>query len=124
MSDLIQVTAGALTNAAIYALIAFSLVLVYRSSGVVNFGVGFLAVFVGISFANGSGGWGGFAVSLCIAVALGVAYYAAAVAIPTSRGAPHATLAISTLGAGLVVDYFSQTLWPRQGFTADPLWSG
>ena len=52
MGDWLQLFVGASTNAAINALVAFSLVLVYRGSGVINFGVGYLAVFAGIWIAT------------------------------------------------------------------------
>jgi branched-chain amino acid transport system permease protein len=124
MNDFIQVTSGALSNAAIYSLVALSLVLVYRSSGIINFGVGAIAVFVGIQFANGPGGWGGLGVALLVGVALGAVFYLVSVAIGARLGASHAALAISTLGFGLVIEYLAETLWEKRAFTADPLWAG
>jgi branched-chain amino acid transport system permease protein len=124
MNDFIQVASGAFTNAAIYSLVAMSLVLVYRSSGVINFGVGSIAVFVGILFANGAGGWAGFAVALLAGMGLGSVFYLGSVVIGARLGASHAALAISTLGFGLIVEYLAETFWAKQGFTAEPLWGG
>lgn len=124
MSEWLQLGVGASTNAAIYALIAFSLVLVYRGSGVVNFGVGYLAVFAGIFFANSSGGWGALAVSLGVGLVLGAAAYLVAVTVGERFGASHAALAISTLGFGLMLDYLAGVFWAKQGFTAKALVAG
>jgi branched-chain amino acid transport system permease protein len=121
----IQLGIGASTNAAIYSLIALSLVLVYRGSGLVNFGVGYLAVFAGILFANGSGNpWSSLALAMMVGGALGLAAYVIAVLAAERAGASHAMLAIATLGFGLIVNYFAGVFWAKQGFTAQPLWAG
>ena len=125
MSDWLVIFVTASTNAAIYALIAFSLVLVYRGSRVVNFGVGYIAVFGGIFFANTAGaGWAALGAALCVSAALGVAMYLVAVRLAERAGASHAALAIGTLGFGLVIEYFGGKLWEKQGFSSPPLISG
>lgn len=125
MSDFVLVVTGALTNAAIYALIAFSLVLVYRGSGVINFGVGYIAVFAGIFFANTAGAsWGAMGLGILIGALLGVATYLLAIRAAERRHASHAAMAIATLGFGLVIEYFGGYFWVKQGFTAEPLWPG
>jgi branched-subunit amino acid ABC-type transport system permease component len=125
MGDLLQIVVGASTNAAIYALVAFSLVLVYRGSGVVNFGVGQLAVFPGIFFANLAGpGWISLLITILLGAGLGIVCYLIAVLPAERAGASHAALAMSTLGFGLVLTYFGGEFWLKQGFAADPLWSG
>ena len=125
MGDWLVLLVGAGTNAAINALIAFSLVLVHRGSGVINFGVGNLAVFVGIFFAGTAGaGWTGLGLGLLVGACLGVVMYLVAVRLAERAGATHAALAIATLGFGLVIDYFGGTLWPKQGFNAPPLVPG
>lgn len=125
MSDFVMVVAGAATNAAIYALIAFSLVLVYRGSGVINFGVGYIVVFAGIFFANvGGSGWASMGLAVLVGAVLGVATYLLAVRFAERAHAPHAALAIATLGFGLVIEYFGGELWARQGYTSEALWSG
>lgn len=125
MSDLVLTSVGALTSAAIYALIAFSLVLVYRGSGVINFGVGYIAVFAGIFFANTAGAsWGAMALGVLLGALLGVATYLLALRVAERRHATHAAMAIATLGFGLIIEYFGGYFWAKQGFTADPLWPG
>jgi len=125
MSEFVMVVAGAATNAAIYALIAFSLVLVYRGSGVINFGVGYVVVFAGIFFANTAGsGWVSLGLTVLVGALLGVATYLLAVRFAERAHASHAALAIATLGFGLVIEYFGGELWARQGYTSDALWPG
>jgi branched-chain amino acid transport system permease protein len=125
VGDWLQLFVGASTNAAINALVAFSLVLVYRGSGVINFGVGYLAVFAGIFFANsGAAGWGAFGLALLVGAALGVSMYAVAVRLAERAGATHAALAIGTLGFGLAIEYFGGRFWAKQGFSSPPLWPG
>ena len=125
MSEYVQLLVNAGTNAAIYSLVAFSLVLVYRGSGVVNFGVGYLAVFAGILFANsGFGGWGALVAALVAGAGLGVLGYLGAVWVGERMGAPHAALAMATLGFGLVLEYFAGVFWAKEGFTGPTLWAG
>lgn len=126
MTEAVQLLVTALTNAAIYALIALSLVLVYRASGIINFGVGFMATFGGIYFANHAGGGDivSLAMSLCVGAVVGVLAYVLAVYFGEKRQAPHAAIAISCLGFGLVLDYFAGVFWEKQGFTTPPLWAG
>lgn len=125
MSDFLQIFVGASTNAAIYSLLAFSLVLVYRGSGIVNFGVGYLAIFAGIFFANqGSGGWVALLLTLAVGGALGATMYLASVVWGERFGATHAAIAIATLGFGMILDYYAGVFWEPQGFTRAPLISG
>lgn len=125
MSDWLQLFVSASTNAAVNALVAFSLVLVYRGSGVINFGVGYLAVFAGIFFANTAGaGVASFLMSLVVGAGIGVLMYAVAVRLAERAGATHAALAIGTLGFGLAIEYFGGFFWEKEGFSAPPLWAG
>ncbi|GAB3082000.1 branched-chain amino acid ABC transporter permease [Nocardioides zeae] len=125
MNDWLVLLVGASTNAAIYALIAFSLVLVYRGSRVVNFGVGYLAVFGGIFFANTAGsGWLALLLALGVTAALGLAMYVLAVRLAERAGSTHAALAIGTLGFGLILDFLGGEFWAKQGFSSAPLVSG
>jgi branched-chain amino acid transport system permease protein len=127
MADIVRLLAGGAGNAAIYALLALSLVLVHRGSGVLNFGVGHLAIFCGIFFANlgaGQGGWGALVITLLLGGALGMAMYGVSIAIGQFRGATPTALAISALGFGLVLEYFAGVFWEKRSFTVPPLWEG
>lgn len=124
-SDWLQIFVGASTNAAIYSLVAFSLVLVYRGSSIVNFGVGYLAVFAGIFFANRPDtGWVALALAMLVGALLGAAMYLGAVMWGERRGASHAAIAIATLGFGMILDYYARVFWAPQGFTTPPLIAG
>lgn len=125
MSDWIQLLVGAGTNASVYALVAFSLVLVYRGSGVINFGVGYVAVVSAIFFANtGASGWSVLVLAVLLGGVIGIVMYLLAIRTAERAGATHAALAISTLGFGLVLEYVGGELWEKQGFSSDPLWQG
>jgi branched-chain amino acid transport system permease protein len=125
MGEYVQLLVNAATNAAVYSLVAFSLVLVYRGSGVINFGVGHLTVFAGIFFANsGFGGWTALLLALLLGALLGVLSYLVAVWVGERFGAPHAALAMATLGFGLVLEYFAGVFWAKEGFTGPTLWGG
>lgn len=125
MSDWLQLSVGAATNASIYALVAFSLVLVYRGSGVINFGVGYVAVVSAIFFANtGASGWSVLLLAVLLGGGIGIAMYLLAIRTAERAGATHAALAISTLGFGLVLEFFGGLFWEKHGFSTEPLWSG
>lgn len=125
MSDALSIFVTTSTNAAIYALVAFSLVLVYRGSRVVNFGVGYIAVIGGIFFANTAGaGWLALVLAIGVSALLGLAMYLIAVRLAERAGATHAALAIATLGFGLMLEYFGGRFWEKQGFSSPPLVSG
>jgi branched-chain amino acid transport system permease protein len=116
---------GALTNAAIYSLIALSLVLAYRGSGVINFGVGYVVVFGGLFFANrGTTGWLDLGAAVLVGAGIGIALYLVSVFVAERRGASHAALAVSTLGFGLILEFAAGRLWAKRGFTTPPLVDG
>ena len=126
MEDLVQLGSIALTSAALYALVAVSVNIVYRASGVVNFGVGHLMIFAGIFYANGQaqGGWGRLVATILLGAGLGVGCYLIAVAYGERRGVNHTALALSCMGFGLILNYVAGELWLKQGFRAVALWPG
>jgi branched-chain amino acid transport system permease protein len=127
MDNVIRLAVGGATNAALYALIAFSLVLIYRGSGIKNFGVGFIAVVGGIFFArfgDGGGGWLVLALAVIISALVGAACYLMAIRPAERRGAKELNLAMSTFGFGLVLYFFAGILWPKTAATAPPLIDG
>ena len=126
MNQLVQVLSNSLTFGSLYSLVALSLVLVFRSSGVLNFGVGYLATFSGIFFSNFGQGGGikSLALAFLISGCLGSVCYLVAVRPADARGAHHSTLAISSLGFGIVVEYFGGHFWAQQGYSPTPLVAG
>lgn len=127
MDTFIRIALAGFSNAALYALIAFSVVLVYRGSGVKNFGVGHLAMFGGLFFTQwngGAGGWLALGLAFAVSMVTGVLCYFVAVRPAERRGAPQLTLAISTLGFGLVLYFIAGWVWEKRGFTVPPLIEG
>jgi branched-chain amino acid transport system permease protein len=117
MDTFIRLAVAGLSNAALYALIAFSVVLVYRGSGVKNFGVGHLAMFGGLFFTQwngGAGGWSALGLAVAVSMVIGVIGYFVAVRPAERRGAPQLTLAISTLGYGLVLYFIAGWVWDKR----------
>lgn len=127
MDNIIRLTVGGLTNAALYVLVAFSLVLIYRGSGIKNFGVGYIAVVGGIFFARfggGDGGWVSLALALILSMAVGAVCYLLAIRPAEQRGAKELNLAMSTFGFGLVLYFVAGIVWPKTAVAAPPLWEG
>jgi branched-chain amino acid transport system permease protein len=72
----IQFLVTTLSNASIYALIAVSLNVVYRSSGILNFGAGYMVAISGIFYVNEmSANVVGIVVTMLAAVLLGLVTY-------------------------------------------------
>ncbi|WP_269304976.1 branched-chain amino acid ABC transporter permease [Aeromicrobium sp. HA] len=112
-------------NAAVYALIAVSLNVIYRSSGVLNFGAGHIAAIAGIFYVNQmSPGVVGILVTLAVAACASLVGYAVAVAWGQRRGIDHVSLSLALLGYGLVLDYLAGEIWAKEGFSAGPLIDG
>lgn len=127
MDNVIRLAIGGLTNAALYALVAFSLVLVYRGSGIKNFGAGYIAIIGGIFFArfdDGGGGWLALVLAIALSMAVGAAMYLLAIRPAERRGAKELNLAMSTFGFGLVLYFIAGAVWPKTAATAPPLWEG
>lgn len=122
---MIQLLVTTLSNAAVYALIAVSLNVVYRSSGVLNFGAGHIAAVAGIVYVNEiSAGPTGIVLTMLGGAVVAVLGYLMAVRWGQRIGIAHAALSLSMLGFGLVLEFFAGELWANEGFTADPLVSG
>jgi branched-chain amino acid transport system permease protein len=111
MSLLLQHIVEGITNGGIYGSLALALVLIYRSTGIVNFGQGEMATFVTyVSWQLVE--WG---VPIPLAL-LGCALFAAALGIAVFRGAvrpligaPIETIVVVTLG--LLLAFQAASLW-------------
>jgi branched-chain amino acid transport system permease protein len=107
-----QVVSG-LASGGIYASLALALVIVYRSSGVINFAQGEMATFAtflawtfidhGISF------WPAFVLTLAIAFAGGVALEG--VVIRPVEGRPVLSVVILTIGLLILINGVTQWIW-------------
>lgn len=111
-----QILSG-LAVGAIYGSVALALVLIYRSTDVINFAQGEMATFCTfISWSLISQGgmpyWGGFAVTLGIAALLGAGLYK--IVIAPVQNAPLLTIIIVTLGLFEVFNSGTNFIWQAQ----------
>jgi len=115
MSDFIQLVLAGAADGAIYGLLALALVLIYRSTHIVNFGQGEMAMFAtylawslldaGVPF------WGAFFAAIVIAFFMGLIIHR--VLVHPLEGSPELTIVIITLGIYLFFN--SIALWIYSG---------
>lgn len=115
MSDFIQLVLAGAADGAIYSLLALALVLIYRSTHIVNFGQGEMAMFAtylawslldaGVPF------WGAFFAAIVIASFMGLIIHR--VLVHPLEGSPELTIVIVTLGIYLFFN--SIALWIYSG---------
>ncbi|WP_063009505.1 branched-chain amino acid ABC transporter permease/ATP-binding protein [Nocardia nova] len=122
MTDHLVFLALGLGNGAVYAALGLALVMTFRSSGVVNFGTGAIALYVAYTYGMLRKGellnpipgmaksvhlgarlglWPAMAISLVIAAALGIAIYA--IVFRPLRTAPPVAKAVASIGVMLFV---------------------
>lgn len=116
MQAFAQVTVSGLVTGSLYGLLALGIVLIYRTTGVLNFAYGALSMF-GACFlyilltGPRLNFWLAFPVSLLFAAALGAALERC-FARPVLN-APVFTKAIATLALALVLQTIAQAIWPQ-----------
>jgi branched-chain amino acid transport system permease protein len=107
-----QVVIG-LASGGVWATLAVALVLIYRSTGVVNFAQGEMAMFstfIAWSLVHhGLSYWGAFALTIAISFVAGVAIERAVIR-PVER-APQLTVVIVTLGLFFLVNGAARWIW-------------
>jgi len=113
MDEFWQQVVSGLASGGIYASLALALVIVYRTSGVINFAQGEMATFAtflastlidhGLSF------WPAFVLTLAIAFAGGVALER--VVIRPVEGRPVLTVVILTIGLLILINGATQWIW-------------
>lgn len=121
---LMQLTLGGFAQGAIYALIALSLTVVYRSTTVVNFGHGdfvmagaflsyILVVLAGVAFLPAA------ALAMIAMFVLGVLFSKGL--IRPIRGGPHIGLALMCISAGYVLRGIARMVWGREVLPMPPV---
>ncbi|MCW2768266.1 MAG: hypothetical protein JWO11_4225, partial [Nocardioides sp.] len=111
--------------ASIYALIAVSLNVVYRSSGILNFGAGYMVAISGIFYVNEmSANVVGIVVTMLAAVLLGLVTYFVSTWWGQRTKLDHVALSLALLGFGLVLDFLAGRIWTTEGFSADSMING
>ena len=115
-TQLAQQTVIGLSSGGLWALLALALVLIYRSTGVVNFAQGEMAMFsTFIAWSlihHGLSYWEAFFLTLAISFAGGVALERVVIR-PVER-APVLTVVIVTLGLFFLVDGAARWLWSSE----------
>ncbi|MCD7109531.1 branched-chain amino acid ABC transporter permease [Rhizobium sp. DKSPLA3] len=112
----LEVLAGGLLSGVMYALVAIGFVLIYKTSGVLNFAQGAMLLFAALTFVSlterGLSFPLAFAVTFSIMVALGIAIERTVLRPLTNR--PPITLFMATLGLSYVIEGAAQLIWGTQ----------
>ena len=113
----IEVLTGGLLSGVMYSLVAIGFVLIYKTSGVLNFAQGSQLLFAALTFVSlverGAPFAAAFLVSLAVMVALGLAIERAVLRPLVNK--PPITLFMATLGLSYVIEGAAQLLWGTQG---------
>jgi branched-chain amino acid transport system permease protein len=116
VTDFLQQVASGLSSGAIYAALALALVLIYRSTGVVNFAQGEMATlsaFIAWTLIDhGLTYWLAFALTLLISFAGGVALERVVIR-PVERG-PVLTVVILTIGLFIFLGGLMNWIWKAE----------
>jgi branched-chain amino acid transport system permease protein len=112
----IEVLVGGLLSGVMYSLVAIGFVLIYKTSGVLNFAQGAMLLFAALTFVSlverGVPFWLAIALTLAIMVVLGVTVERL-VLRPLVNQSPM-TLFMATLGLSYVIEGAAQLLWGTQ----------
>lgn len=116
MADFAQQVVSGLSSGGIYASVALAIVIIYRSTGVVNFAQGEMATFTTFIawtlIDNGLGYWGAFALTLLIALVGGIALER--VVIRPVESAPVLTAVILTIGLFIALNGLMNWIWSAE----------
>jgi branched-chain amino acid transport system permease protein len=112
----IEVLIGGLLSGIMYSLVALGFVLIYKTSGVLNFAQGSMLLFAALTFVSlverGVPFWGAFAATLGVMVLLGIAVERTVLRPLVNQ--PPITLFMATLGLSYVIEGVAQLLWGTQ----------
>jgi branched-chain amino acid transport system permease protein len=112
----IEVLVGGLLSGVMYSLVAIGFVLIYKTSGVLNFAQGAMLLFAALTFVSlterGINFPLAFVITFAIMVALGIAIERAVLRPLVNR--PPITLFMATLGLSYVVEGAAQLIWGTQ----------
>jgi branched-chain amino acid transport system permease protein len=116
VADFAQQVVSGLSSGGIYASVALAIVIIYRSTGVVNFAQGEMATFTTFIawtlIDHGLGYWGAFALTLAIAFAGGIALERTV--IRPVESAPALTVVILTIGLFIALNGLMNWIWSAQ----------
>src|ERR1700677_1546138 len=112
-SFFIEVLVGGLLSGVMYSLVAIGFVLIYKTSGVLNFAQGAMVLFAALTFVSllerGVQFWFSLIITLAVMVVLGIAVER--VVLRPLVNQPPITLFMATLGLSYVLEGAAQLLW-------------
>ena len=112
----IEVLVGGLLSGVMYSLVAIGFVLIYKTSGVLNFAQGALLLFAALTFVSLVERGVPFALALvatfAIMVAIGIAIERTVLRPLTNK--PPITLFMATLGLSYIIEGAAQLIWGTQ----------
>jgi branched-chain amino acid transport system permease protein len=107
---------GGLLSGVMYSLVAIGFVLIYKTSGVLNFAQGAMLLFAALTFVSlverGIPYWLAFIITFAIMVLLGLAIERTVLRPLTNK--PPITLFMATLGLSYVIEGAAQLIWGTQ----------
>jgi branched-chain amino acid transport system permease protein len=116
LTEFLQQVVAGLASGSIYALLALAIVIIYRSTGVVNFAQGEMATFTTfIAWTlvdHGIGYWGAFALTLVIALVGGIALER--IVVRPVEGKPVINAVILTIGLFILLGGLSNWIWKAE----------
>jgi branched-chain amino acid transport system permease protein len=116
VADFLQQVVAGLSSGSIYACVALAVVLIYRSTGVINFAQGEMATFTTfIAWTlvdQGLGYWAAFPLTLVIAFAGGVALER--IVIRPVENAPVVTVVMLTIGLFILLGGLMNWIWQAE----------
>ena len=128
-SFLLEVLVGGLLSGVMYSLVAIGFVLIYKTSGVLNFAQGAQLLFAALTFVSlverGLPFWLAFGVTFLVMVLLGLAIERTVLRPLVNQ--PPITLFMATLGLSYVIEGLAQLVWGTQvhaldlGIADDPI---
>lgn len=111
-----EVLVGGLLSGVMYSLVAIGFVLIYKTSGVLNFSQGALLLFAALTFVSlverGVPFAVAFVITFAIMVVLGITIERAVLSPLTNK--PPITLFMATLGLSYIIEGAAQLLWGTQ----------
>jgi branched-chain amino acid transport system permease protein len=115
-----------LSVTAVLVPLVISVSLVYRVSGVVNFGAGNFCVFAGAACASWSsaGSLLGVLLTLLAGAAIGAVAYWVAIVPAQRKGVPAISLTLATLGFGLLLSFATRQIFGGDPSIVQPWWNG
>jgi branched-chain amino acid transport system permease protein len=116
LADFAQQVVSGLSSGGIYASLALAIVIIYRSTGAVNFAQGEMATFTTFIawtlIDHGVGYWGAFALTLLIALIGGIALER--IVIRPVESAPVLTVVILTIGLFIALNGLMNWIWSAE----------